>query len=721
MLLAASAWAKSSAKKPAIEEVKSAPSKAYLALEPLLHKSQGKLTPELRQAYLRWAEAEVLRELAAANKGVAGDCLAEVEADPDLRDSIYGAVYPPDPNILYHYNQLRTELGPDFTRRWRSLVVGVAISCRKTGLDAVPGIVVYQTKNPVNPATGISIVKESGEDKWIDPNTGLDAADTTEPDADGDDENKEETNATAAWPYNDALSKATAEFLKEKGFTALSVRKDVEQRRQLGEYLTERGVDAKKVAQFKKGTGFYAPLRGAMILLGQRPAERDKKPSAAEWLRYLTQLYRTPIANTPQTKKGPMPWPLFPMDKAPWPLTMPFGRTIPIREARYILEKFQGQHGGKPYHLYGPYNTGAYRIPLELEPSPWHWRAWPSMIKHGGVCTIMCKIGCSTHLALGEPAMLAGQPGHANLATYDYVDGTWVARIEQSVSAGPSGTHVDWPFLEIVSPRQGIGGRLRERAYFEYPLGTALAMNVGLRSYMDTRIAIHLLRALPATERRTLGISLLTQAIQTNPFNPEPWHNLAALTKSAEEGMELVAFSQTRWGDADNDSNGEDRDVNQSLEAFIEEDRGKSVTKLKALYWQIMTEIVTRDAILRHPVPESDSKAQSVFAYLKSGIPNMTPAKLMPYYVRCEGKDWVKKSLSDLIRVHLATKKGKENKKAAPQFADALKAFLPYLATEEKSSTLASLIALFPSKTPANDVFLATLQKAATPPKKAKK
>jgi hypothetical protein len=699
-----------------IPETPAAPSKAYRVLEPQLKASKGKLTPEVREAYLRWAESAVLRELAAANKGIDGDCLAEVDGDPDLRDAIYGAVYPPDPNILYNYYQLRNELGVTFTKQWRSLVVGVAVSCRKSDIAHMPGIVVYQNKNQVNAATGLSIVKATGEEEGLEPDNTLDAADTVEPDDDGDDDTPEAADGnTTSWPY-DQLSRWTGAFLKEKNYTALSVWKSEQRQAELVAYLEAQGADPKKIVQLKKRTGFYTPLRGGMIVLGQRPARRDANPSAAEWLRYLTWLYRTPITNTPPTKKGNMPWPLFPLDKAPWPLTMPFGRAIPLREARYIVETFAGEHGGKRYHTYGPYNHADERIPLELQPAPWSWHSWPSMIVQGGVCGIMCKIGCSTHLALGEPSLLAGQPGHGNLITYDYVDGTWVARIEQSVSAGPSGTHVDWPFLEIVSPRQGIAGHLRERAYFEYPMGTALAMNVGLRSYMDTRLAVHIFRALPVEERRTLGIPLLTQAIQTNPFNPEPWHNLAKLTTRAEGGMAIVAFSQSKWGQDDDED--EDRDADQSLEAFVEQDRGKSVSKLKAVYWKIMAEIVTRDAILRHPVPESDGTAQTVYLYLKSGVPNMTPAKLMPYYIRCEGKDWVKRALADLIRAHVATKKGKESKKAAPQFADALHAFLPHLLDDEKNSTLATLFALFPARTPANDAFLTAVQKATATLKK---
>ncbi len=40
----------------------------------------------------------------------------------------------------------------------------------------------------------------------------------------------------------------------------------------------------------------------------------------------------------------------------------------------------------------------------------------------------------------------------------------------------------------------------------EYHLGLALAMNVGLPSYMETRLAAHILAAMPAREKPVLGV-----------------------------------------------------------------------------------------------------------------------------------------------------------------------------------------------------------------------
>ncbi len=60
-------------------------------------------------------------------------------------------------------------------------------------------------------------------------------------------------------------------------------------------------------------------------------------------------------------------------------------------------------------------------------------------------------------------------------------------------------------------------------------------MNVGLASYMDSRIAIHLFQALPDAEKPTIGVKLLTHATESNPFNPALWYRLAEQMPSPTE------------------------------------------------------------------------------------------------------------------------------------------------------------------------------------------
>ena len=72
----------------------------YATVGPALQSADGKLTPEVRNAYLGWAEKTVLQELRAEGQSVSADCLAAVKPEGTLRDAIFGSVYPPDPSIL---------------------------------------------------------------------------------------------------------------------------------------------------------------------------------------------------------------------------------------------------------------------------------------------------------------------------------------------------------------------------------------------------------------------------------------------------------------------------------------------------------------------------------------------------------------------------------------------------------------------------------------------
>src|SRR5262245_18027109 len=121
---------------------------------------------------------------------------------------------------------------------------------------------------------------------------------------------------------------------------------------------------------------------------------------------------------------------------------------MPIGEARYIWETFQGEHGPKRYHDYEPYRSRQTELLYELEPSPWHWNSWQDRIVHGGVCVVMATIALDNHRALCEPAVHAGQPHHANLIAYHSIGGVWTAMIEQSFAGGPDVTHAAWLFQD---------------------------------------------------------------------------------------------------------------------------------------------------------------------------------------------------------------------------------------------------------------------------------
>jgi hypothetical protein len=663
--------------RPAAAVKISPPGNVFAALHATLQSSNGTLTPALRAAYLDWAQQTVLTDLAAAKCSVPADCLAEVLSDPTLRDAMFAAIYPPDPSILQNYAQLRAELGAGFMKKYRSLVVGVAVAKRVDGLLGASAPAQHPTKKALR---------------------------------------KEKAAAVSA-AENARLAEAIAEFMRKNPVSALDLYTTADKREQLASTLGGKGFTEGELKVVRDPGRLFEPLKLVMVRLGQRPAEREAFPSTVVWLRHLASVYEAKPSSTPPLKKGGvMSWPLFPMDRAPWPLLMPLSRSLPLGEADYIWEKFQGRHGDPRYHTYGPYKHPEGVQPLELQPSPWHWNAWPDRIVHGGVCTTMSGIAIDTHVSLCQPSVGAGQPGHSNLISFYAVGDLWNGMVEQAYAGGPDVTHAAWPFrdLEDTPVRLGLGAH--KDAGAEYHLGLAQAMNVGLSQYMDTRILVNLFHTLPGADKSTLGNKLLVEATRINPFNPEPWYLLANQSTDATGGVGFVKHVIETAGGNHSQAEAEASPRNVSLENFVEIEHPKPVENQIYNYWRTVDEYVVRFAILSHPVPADEDQAKRIFTFLKTGVPGISAADLMPYRLRFEGDDSIKSGLENQVRQHLQAK-GKNAKKGAKDFAAELNSFIQKTTPAEREPFLVTLRNLFPPDA-ADDLFLKAIHAAGAKARK---
>jgi hypothetical protein len=529
----------------ATDSVTSINESLYATVEPLLQKNNGQWTPELRTAYLDWATNIVLARLSQNNQMVPEDCLEEVWADPDLRTAVYCAVFPPDPSVLQNYAHLRADLGTAFVEKYRSLVIAVAVAGR--------------THNA-----------ETSEDMEMVP--------------------AELTKDPALKPVKSAKEKAfiigVADFMKTNEVSALDLYQNETLQEQLAAYLRERNVAPSMIAEIKQSVQFGEILKNAMVLLGQRPAARETLPDTVAWLRYLTSVYEATPGSMPEVKGEPMSWPLFPITQAPWPLLMPLAHPEPLGEARFIWERFQDASSSDRFHTYGPYRSPAKAMSYELQPSPWFWSSWPDEIYHGGECIPISEATVELYVSLGKPAGFAGQPRHANLISYEFVDGAWKAKIEQAFAGGPDVTYAKWFFYD----ERGANLRFRKLynwAGAEYPLGLALGMNDGLQSYMDSRMVANIFNALPPDGQRTYGTRLLGDGLQANPFNPDLWYRLAQQMPDAVHGMSLGQMVMNKPSDGTG-------------------------------YWKTVQEFVARYAILDQNPPQTESELQQICAFLKT-------------------------------------------------------------------------------------------------------
>ncbi len=662
----------------------------------------GNLDPAMRAAYVSLAERTVAQELSKAGNSAALSYLTEVDADPMLRDAMFAEFDPPDPSILENYARLRDELGWEFVAKYRSLVIADAVAERTNGAKERPDSDLGVRFPPPGASAPEPMLAEIIS--YVRMCSALGQGTTDAPGVGIADKVMEESNGAKPRPEADRLVREIANYMDETKTTALKIFQDQIVRAKLAAYLKAHDVDDDQIAKINDQGALHDLLKSALVWLGERPPERDEAPDAATWLRYLAAIYET------KQSSPAAPWPRFPMDSAPWPLLMPLHHAYPIWEAVYIWEKYQGLHGSERYHEYGPYTDGADEWRRELQPSAWYWSAWPDLIVHGGICTIMAPISVETHVALCAPAMMAGQPGHSNLMSYQFDQGYFHTVIEQGFAGGPKKTWGSWLFNEIGEAPGLDEQNGRAWSHSDYQIGLALAMESGLThvwptkeysraeqdmamaqglaSYTDTRLAVNLYNELPKSEQRRVGRTLLMQAIQRNPYNPAPWHLLEAQTESASDGIDLIQLA-----------------VGDSIVTYP-----KPIADSAHDYWDMMIDNLIPEVLLKEPVPKDAVTAQKIYEVVKT-LPQLSDVQKMKYLLAAQGPEGEEKKLQHVIEEHVSTGTKVDSNDARNHFASELQTFVG-AADQEDAKTFITHLELMMSSLPGDDPYLKIIESA---------
>lgn len=553
-----------------------------------LRKTSGAFTPEVRKTYVEWAEAVVLRKCAFRGVAVPKELLAEIHKDPVLSDAMFAAVYPPDASILQNYLQIRGQLGPAFTAKYRSLAIAVAVGRRTKGLS-----ISLPPPNPKKPNEfGQDNQPYAWEDAMYHPPKG-------------------ETEWQAV--------RIIANFMQNNNCSGLDLYTNADLQKRLAQDMKDASIDPHFISEVKTCVEFGERIKAAMIQLRQRPSGRDPLPMTPEWLKHLVSVYES----KPKSVPNGMSWPLFPLKDAPWPLMMSFSRGVQLSEAKYIYNAFQGDYGDDRFHTYGPYHVVKEAMPDMLRPSKWFWNAFPDHIIHGGVCVEISKATIELYAALGLPSVWAGQPGHANLISFRNENGLWKADIEQDFAGGPFVTYAQWLFGDEGGPD------LRFREEFgwpaaEYHLGMAAGMNLGLTSYIDSRIVSSIYQALPAKDRVAFGTKLLAQGIQINPFNPDLWFRYAKTVSGVKRSLALVKAAQTHDSSV---VTGE-----PTRPAVTQLSNGPAASTANA-YWKNLEGALSQFSILAQTIPTNEDEMQQMYSFLRT-VPGVTPYDIADYMAR---------------------------------------------------------------------------------------
>ncbi|NWK56036.1 hypothetical protein HW115_10470 [Verrucomicrobiaceae bacterium N1E253] len=593
--------------------------------------AKGKWSDQIRDAFIAQARTEMLSALKASGKSVSAETVAWVDAHEDARLAVYASVSPADPRILINLDQLRTELGDEMFQRYRQFCLGAAVARRSIGVGAIAGA-----------AVNLKFAKlyEWGDEaraKGVEPEAYLAG-----------------TRKAGGIEKYAATDKISA-YLKQHALPLKDAYVQDSHRKAMEAILTEAGV--KKAERALPGV-----LRSIMLAQELRPAKRSDYPRVSEYLVFLDKIYQTPASQL--SLEDGQRWPLYPVKESPWPILMPLSMTWPLDEAEHIWEKYQGKHGGKRLHTYGPYNRFPVGVDRSLEPSPWHWSSWPSTITTGGVCGTMSSIANGTLTSLGVPIVKAGQPGHSCIVRYDMNERReYLAAVGQAATGGPDKTTAPWLFADQPKVRS----RGKFSVYSEYHFALAQAMNAGLDSFLDTRIALHMYRAMPEPLRLKTGRALLLSALKRNPYNIEAWYVLAEDSRS---GAELVAlfdsFNRELSVKAERERQ-EDRDASADLGEDKINPKSSTESKIATLRHigqEQMAVIALRD-LDRFSKQDLQLVSSRLNRLIESGDVHLT-AMLDRCRCRIEGVATVQSDISaELTRFLAKPPKGRKNMKRA--------------------------------------------------------
>jgi len=429
--------------------------------------SKYRYTPEIKNLYLQIAEASV------KNKAqVAPDFWEWLSTNPDIREGLLGANYPVHPGAVENLDRFRRELEPRLMQKYSHLALAVSIALKEKGFDA---------------GTGRGMV---GEDL------------------------KQETEG-----YADTI----AAHLTAKNITMVDFSREPDP------VLTELGIDLSGKKKKLRGPTFSA------VALKTNTYPDREFPSSIEFVKYLIDHHETEFL---KFNDGGPEWPEFPIDKAPWPLLMPLSETRPLDECDFVWDHFIGErHFEKrnkktgeitPIRVkrYGRYTWEYNELDVKYRKSDWHPSSYPRILEDGGVCGRQSAFARTSLAALGHPAMQMGQPGHSALMSINMSsDGKYFTKSGQSIAPMFVSTTM-WYFGDADNFRCSGAKWGFQRGKAEMQVGLALAMNVGLSEYMDTRILLHICRMLPESCDKLYN-PLLFQAASINPYNTEIWYELA--------------------------------------------------------------------------------------------------------------------------------------------------------------------------------------------------
>jgi len=192
------------------------------------------------------------------------------------------------------------------------------------------------------------------------------------------------------------------------------------------------------------------------------------------------------------------------------------------------------------------YSKQYMRTEVQCKSSVWHPNALPRIGEDGGLCGRLAYMQAGGLSCRGQPSLMLGQPGHAAAMAYSR-DGAGHWKMDKYSWI----TTAYWTqsFADELSTDDIPGAVKNREVPVDYLEAVAHAMNVGLDSWLDVRLALLLYNAVYTAEGDALLpplVNLLLDTLQVNPHYMEAWDVIfthISLTTISSDAIIARAFN----------------------------------------------------------------------------------------------------------------------------------------------------------------------------------
>lgn len=473
---------------------------------------------------------------------------------PAVLNATFALEYPPNPNVIHNFVKLAKLVGPVYAAKYEQLLIAFAVKYRGERL--------LDSSLAADRYGNIS----SRNFTW-DPKR--------------KDELEQEVSRRRGWSVNHDVNPTPDSALARDSNG--NVYKDARTQQQWEQRLHSQfdlgnDNDAKRTANWLKQNGkvkIYEIMDLSAIAFYNKTSiklSEGREPKQLPWDKIAHVAGRYPprmngsitdnlcLRIMRYEEKGAERSGLFPLSKAPWPLLLLLTQDDPLDESTFwwLVYKNKGSVPG-----YATYSFDYTKPEIRYNDGDWHPDATPRIEIDGGVCGRLSTMAEFAQRSIGTPAQGMGQPGHRAFMTYSYRNGKYYADQHHSVDTIAVST-VGWHLPPIYGPITNEKTKLTGfekmtnancnstemnylRNNIRWHIGLCEAMNIGLASWENSRMALHILDMYTASSESWKNASqaqqeaLLRSAMVLNIANTDVVFRLAGARKgNASKILDLM-------------------------------------------------------------------------------------------------------------------------------------------------------------------------------------